>query len=97
MIDLGVKHGLEYDLARFLWREGLDGQFRIAKCLGFQFCEVSEFAIEAPGQTRNRDVEFVDVFVRRFGIHFDDERVLPFSSACAAHWDSVKGDAFVLD
>ena len=64
---------------------------------GFQFGQVFEFPVEAPGQARHRNIELVDVLVGGFGFDLDDQRILPLPSTCAAHRNTVEGDAFVLD
>ena len=97
MIDFGIEHGFENDIASLFRREGLDGQFGIAERQGVEFGQVFELAIEAPGEPWQGNVELVDVLFRRFSINFDDQGVLPITSTGAAHRDTVKGNTLVLN
>ncbi len=97
VIDLAFEHGLEDDLAGFFRRKRLDRQLRVAEVLGLQLGQVLEFPVVASGQARHRDVEFVNVLVRRFGLNLDDQRILSGTSTGSTHRHTVEGDAFALD
>jgi hypothetical protein len=81
VIDFGIEHRLEDDLAGLFRRERLDRQLLVAEVLGLQLRQVLELAVVAAGQARHRDVERVDVLVGGLGIDLDDERILALAAA----------------
>ncbi len=74
VIDLGIEHRLEDDLAGLLRREGFDRQLGVAERRGVELVQVLELAVEAAGQPGQRNVERVDVLVGVVRVHLDDER-----------------------
>ncbi len=88
VVDLGIEHPLEDDLAGFLLGEGLERQALVAESGGIERGEILEFAVIAAGKLGQRDVERVGIFRGVVGFHLDDERVLAVGAA--AHGDVLE-------
>ena len=94
-MHLGIEHRLENDLARLLRRERLQGQRGIAERRGIERGEILELALVATRETRERNVERVDILRFVLGIDLDDDRFVALGALTHRH--ALEADAFALD
>ena len=96
MVDLGVEHQLEYDLACFVLSEWLQGKPGVPECPRIECVEILEVPMKAARHPRDCDIQGVEILVWVLGVHFHHERVAPARSA-RSHGYVLERDAFALN
>ena len=97
MIDLGVEHRLEDDLAGFFGREGLNGSLALPKAAGSSSPRSLNSRLKrrvrrgSAMSSASRSLSSLSVSTSTIS------GVLSLASVAAAHRDVLEGDAFALD